>query len=413
MIDPERNPTNRPLWNPIAGAEAVDDLTVAITTHEPYSALLNTLAHGSGAIVSPAATERYGDDEIATNPVGTGPFILASFNPGQEVVLEAFPTSGARRRGTQELVFRYVPEASTRISALRTGQVDVIDSCAPATRGHAPERPERPGAHEPWPAPDGLRADDRARSARRRPRAPGAELRHPQGGDLAAACSRASPARRLAARLQHRRPRERWATSPSTRSAPANCSTRPAGRWAPMASAPRTESALSFTLYTPEGLFPGDVDIAEVVASSLARRRRRRIEIVKIEAARTGTSCAMRTRGDRLGHRPVRLQPLERRRHLPPRLALHLERARRGRHRRLEHRPLRQPGGRRADRQRQDVRSISTRATPTSPRCNGSSGKTRRTSGCRSTRSSPPRAPTCKASRVWPVIFTIVRDAHR
>ena len=76
MIDKERNPTNRPLWDPIAGADVTDDLTVVIKLKAPFSQLRNTLAHGSGAIVSPAAIEKYGDDKIATNPVGAGPFKL-------------------------------------------------------------------------------------------------------------------------------------------------------------------------------------------------------------------------------------------------------------------------------------------------------------------------------------------------
>src|SRR5215472_8972179 len=53
QIDPKGNSANRPLWDPIAAVKRIDDATVAITTHKPYAALLATLAHGSGGVVSP------------------------------------------------------------------------------------------------------------------------------------------------------------------------------------------------------------------------------------------------------------------------------------------------------------------------------------------------------------------------
>jgi len=128
MLDPKRNTTNQPIWSPIAGADALDDWTVRIRTKEPYALLLNTLAHGSGAIVSPAAIEKNGDDSMALHPVGAGPYMLESFNPGQEVVLKAFASYWDGRPKLDKIVFRYVPEPSTRIAALKTGSVDLIDA---------------------------------------------------------------------------------------------------------------------------------------------------------------------------------------------------------------------------------------------------------------------------------------------
>ena len=44
------------------------------TLKEPFSPFINTLAHPSGVIISPAALAKYGSKGIAQNPVGTGPF---------------------------------------------------------------------------------------------------------------------------------------------------------------------------------------------------------------------------------------------------------------------------------------------------------------------------------------------------
>jgi ABC-type transport system substrate-binding protein len=89
MMDKSRTPTNRPLWDPLSGIDVVDPYTVVVHTRAPYSAILNSFAHGSGSQVSPAAVQKHGEKGIAHNPVGAGPYRLESFTPGQEVVLTA------------------------------------------------------------------------------------------------------------------------------------------------------------------------------------------------------------------------------------------------------------------------------------------------------------------------------------
>jgi ABC-type transport system substrate-binding protein len=128
MVDKARTPTNRPLWDPVAGADVVDEHTVVIRTKAAYSQLLNSLAHGSGSMVSPGAVEKHGEKGMAQNPVGAGPYRLESFTPGQEVALRAFDGYWGGKPATDRLVFKYILEASTRIAALRTGSVDIIDS---------------------------------------------------------------------------------------------------------------------------------------------------------------------------------------------------------------------------------------------------------------------------------------------
>ena len=127
MMDPEINTTNRPLWDPIAGADVVDELTVRLRTHEPFALLLNTLAHGSGAILSPTAIMENGQESETQNPVGSGPYMVESFNPGLELVLAAHEGYWAGKPPLDRIIFRYIPEAATRVSALQSGDVDVID----------------------------------------------------------------------------------------------------------------------------------------------------------------------------------------------------------------------------------------------------------------------------------------------
>ena len=128
MIDPQINTTNRPLWNPIAAAEVLDDYTITIHSTRPFALMLNTLAHGSGALVSPTSIWKHGQRSMGRRPVGAGPYRLERFTPGQILVLEAFDDYWGGKPKAKKLVFRHIPDASTRIAALRSGAVDIIDS---------------------------------------------------------------------------------------------------------------------------------------------------------------------------------------------------------------------------------------------------------------------------------------------
>jgi ABC-type transport system substrate-binding protein len=128
LIDRERTPTNRPLWDVVDGVDVIDTRTVVVRTKAAFSQILNSFAHGSGSIVSPAAVAKHGEKGFAQNPVGAGPFMLESFTPGQEVTLKAFDGYWGGKPATERLAFKFIAEAATRVAALRTGSVDIVDS---------------------------------------------------------------------------------------------------------------------------------------------------------------------------------------------------------------------------------------------------------------------------------------------
>ncbi len=130
QIDPKQNASNRPLWDPIAGARKIDDETVAVTTRTPYGALLNTLAHGSGGIVSPAAVRRLGA-AFARQPVGAGPYAVERLDTGTELVLRRNDAYWGGRPGYPRIVMRNIPDPTTRIALLTAGQADVINAIPP------------------------------------------------------------------------------------------------------------------------------------------------------------------------------------------------------------------------------------------------------------------------------------------
>jgi len=117
----------------ISRVEALDDLTVRFTFDQPNATLFSTLAMPYSAILSPSAVKAAGDD-IGNKPVGTGPFKLGEWKRGVSITLVRNPDynwgpSEVQNRGPvhlDQLVFKLIPDASTQLSALQSGDVDVI-----------------------------------------------------------------------------------------------------------------------------------------------------------------------------------------------------------------------------------------------------------------------------------------------
>jgi ABC-type transport system substrate-binding protein len=130
QISPTANRANRPLWDPLTGVRKIDDSTIAISTQKPYGALLNTLAHGSGGVVSPTAVRRLGDG-FARAPIGTGPYAVEKLDTGTELVLRRNDSYWGGRPAYSRIILRHVPDPTTRIALLQSGQADVINAIPP------------------------------------------------------------------------------------------------------------------------------------------------------------------------------------------------------------------------------------------------------------------------------------------
>lgn len=107
--------------------EKVDDYTVVITQDPPLSSALflpKVANYAGGFIVSSKAVEAMGLAKFRTNPVGTGPFIFAEYNPQTSVKLAANDNyfRGAPKIGGVEV--QYIPDAAARELGLRAGDID-------------------------------------------------------------------------------------------------------------------------------------------------------------------------------------------------------------------------------------------------------------------------------------------------
>ena len=74
----------------IRGLSAPDSFTVEIRLAEPYPSFLSVLCMDQAKIVPAEAVERMGAEEFGRHPVGSGPFRLVSWEPGEKIVLTGY-----------------------------------------------------------------------------------------------------------------------------------------------------------------------------------------------------------------------------------------------------------------------------------------------------------------------------------
>ncbi len=90
-----------------------------------FMAFYGTLVSGAGWVVPKEYVERVGNDGFKKHPVGLGPYKFVSHTPGIELVMEAFEGYWRKTPSVKRLVFKSVPESTTRMAMLKRGEVDV------------------------------------------------------------------------------------------------------------------------------------------------------------------------------------------------------------------------------------------------------------------------------------------------
>src|SRR5450830_1718500 len=123
VTNPENKLKRYTLYKNIAKTEAVDANTVRVTLKEPFSPFINTLAHPSGVIISPAALAKYGSKGIAQNPVGTGPFKFVEWKSTD--YLKVAKWEGYWKKGypkVDSITWRPVVDNNTRAAMMQTNE---------------------------------------------------------------------------------------------------------------------------------------------------------------------------------------------------------------------------------------------------------------------------------------------------
>jgi len=114
----------------VAAVETPDKRRTIFRLHKPWPDFLTYYSGvtGAGWIVPKAYLESVGDDGFKKAPIVAGPYKFVSFDPGVELVMEAFEGYWRRPPTVKRLVYKVIPDETTRLAALKRGEVDIAYS---------------------------------------------------------------------------------------------------------------------------------------------------------------------------------------------------------------------------------------------------------------------------------------------
>jgi ABC-type transport system substrate-binding protein len=112
---------------PVQAVEVVDRYTVRMILKEPYAPLLNHLANANYVAILPREVEdKLKDFNRPEAMIGTGPFMLKSYQKGVQIVFERNPDYYMKDLPYLDgVVIEITPDSTTRLSLLRAGKVDL------------------------------------------------------------------------------------------------------------------------------------------------------------------------------------------------------------------------------------------------------------------------------------------------
>ena len=112
---------------PVQSIDVLDRRTVRIVLKEPYAPLLNHLANPANCAILPReVAERFTDFNSPEAAIGTGPFVLKSYERGVRAVYERNPQFHLRGLPYLDgVVVEVVPENATRLAMLRAGKLEL------------------------------------------------------------------------------------------------------------------------------------------------------------------------------------------------------------------------------------------------------------------------------------------------
>ncbi len=114
----------------VAAVETPDPQRVIFRLHQPWPDFLlyYSSVTGAGWIVPKKYVESVGEDGFKKEPIGAGPYKFVSFVPGVELVMEAFDGYWRKAPTVKKLVWKVIPDETTRLAALKRGEVDLAYS---------------------------------------------------------------------------------------------------------------------------------------------------------------------------------------------------------------------------------------------------------------------------------------------
>jgi peptide/nickel transport system substrate-binding protein len=117
----------------IQSYRAVDPSTFELILKQPSALLLDEWSQPGLSptwIVSPAAVKQYGVEGLKAHPIGTGPFKLDSYKPGESIVFSRNDSYFRGPAAYRTLVWRIITDPAARAAAVEAGEVQIAESIA-------------------------------------------------------------------------------------------------------------------------------------------------------------------------------------------------------------------------------------------------------------------------------------------
>jgi peptide/nickel transport system substrate-binding protein len=116
---------------PEATVERTDDKTITITLATPSALFRYVTATTAGHVIPAAAIEQFGLD-LLRNPVGTGPYKLANWSAGSEIVLEKNTNYWQEGKPYfDRFIYKIVEEGTTRVTGLKNDELNMVAQLPP------------------------------------------------------------------------------------------------------------------------------------------------------------------------------------------------------------------------------------------------------------------------------------------
>lgn len=118
---PDSANAQKALFKGISAVEVVDPATVKVTLASADGAFPFKMAWGDAVMVAPETAA-----DLATKPVGTGPFTFAEWVQGDHVTLQAFDGYWGEKPALQKATFRFISDPTAAFAAMMAGDVEAF-----------------------------------------------------------------------------------------------------------------------------------------------------------------------------------------------------------------------------------------------------------------------------------------------